>query len=83
MLKYLISTFTVILFMTVKSYAAPLHAYYCFNLETEESVNTFVGAFDNFFASPASKGVSTHRLYSSSLFISIKWCKQIFSLHSY
>ncbi len=67
MLKYLISTFTVILFMTVKSYAAPLHAYYCFNLETEESINTFIGAFDNFFASPASQGVSTHRLYAFPL----------------
>ena len=64
MLKYLISTFTVILFMTVKPYAAPLHAYYCFNFENDESLNNVIGAFDNFFESPASEGTSTHRLYS-------------------
>ena len=54
------------LFLTQLS-AAPMHAYYCFNASSLESGNNFIGAFDTFYNSSASKGISTHRLYAFEL----------------
>ena len=54
------------LFLTQLS-AAPMHAYYCFNASSLESGNNFIGAFDTFYNSSASEGISTHRLYAFEL----------------
>ena len=67
MKKYLLSILALpFLFLTQLS-AAPMHAYYCFNASSLESGNNFVGAFDTFYNSSASKGISTHRLYAFEL----------------
>ena len=67
MKKYLLSILALpFLFLTQLS-AAPMHAYYCFNASSLESGNNFVGAFDAFYNSSASKGISTHRLYAFEL----------------
>ena len=67
MKKYLLTILALpFLFLTQLS-AAPMHAYYCFNASSLESGNNFVGAFDAFYNSSASKGISTHRLYAFEL----------------
>ena len=67
MKKYLLSILVLPLLFVTQLSAAPMHAYYCFNASSLESGNNFVGAFDSFYNSPASKGISTHRLYAFEL----------------
>lgn len=67
MKKYLLILLLLPFLVLTQLNAAPMHAYYCFNASSLESGNNFVGAFDAFYNSSASKGISTHRLYAFEL----------------
>ena len=64
-MKYLLTIAFAFMIFTGNVKAAPLHAYYCFN--ALETANNVVNAFDGFLNSPASDGMSTHRLYAFPL----------------
>ena len=64
-MKYLLTIAFTFMIFTGNVKAAPLHAYYCFN--ALETANNVVNAFDGFLNSPASDGMSTHRLYAFPL----------------
>lgn len=67
-MKKLILSLLVLPFLSLTQLsAAPMHAYYCFNASSLESGNDFIGAFDAFYNSQVSEGISTHRLYAFEL----------------